>query len=153
MISHEEAVFPSVTLAALNEVAQNIANRVEGCNVWLFRGEMGSGKTTLIKAVCRILGVTETMSSPSFAIVNEYESSDKRKIYHFDFYRLEREIEAIDIGVEEYFYSGFPCFIEWPEKIPSLIPLQHANVTIHIESNTNRTIAIAVHDGKKENRF
>jgi tRNA threonylcarbamoyladenosine biosynthesis protein TsaE len=93
------------------------------------------------------------MSSPTFSIVNEYEGHLFENIYHFDFYRIEKEIEAKDIGVDEYFYSGYPCFIEWPEKIPSLIPLQHAEVTIQVESNTTRTIAIAIHDGKKENRF
>lgn len=153
MITRQDVVFTSVTLDGLGEVAQDIVNKLEAFKVWLFRGEMGSGKTTLIKKVGKICGVTAVMSSPTFSIVNEYEGALFEHIYHFDFYRIEKEIEAKDIGVEEYFYSGYPCFIEWPEKIPSLIPLPHAEVTIQVESNTKRTISIAVHDGKKENRF
>jgi tRNA threonylcarbamoyladenosine biosynthesis protein TsaE len=143
----------SVTLDALDEVAREIVNMLDTYKVWLFRGEMGSGKTTLIKKVGTASGVADTISSPTFAIVNEYAGGAFERIYHFDFYRIEKEIEAIDIGVEEYFYSGYPCLIEWPEKIPSLIPLQHAEVIIQVDTSTKRTIAIAVHDGKKENRF
>jgi tRNA threonylcarbamoyladenosine biosynthesis protein TsaE len=149
----EGSVFQSVTLVDLTSIARYIAERINACKVWLFRGEMGSGKTTLIKEICRIKGVTEVMSSPTFSIVNEYPSPESGKIYHFDFYRIKNELEAIDIGTEEYFYSGYPCLIEWPEKIPSLIPSSFAEVTIQVETNTKRTIAIAVHDGKKENRI
>ncbi len=153
MITEGDRVFTSVTLEDLEDVAQEIVTLLGVYKVWLFRGEMGAGKTTLIKKVGAAAGVLETMSSPTFAIVNEYAGGTFEKIYHFDFYRIEKEIEAIDIGVEEYFYSGYPCLVEWPEKIPSLIPLQHAEVTIQVDTNTKRTIAIAVHDGKKENRF
>jgi tRNA threonylcarbamoyladenosine biosynthesis protein TsaE len=148
-----DGVFRSVALFDLDIVAQEIVRRLDTINVWLFHGEMGSGKTTLIKAVCKALGVEEATSSPTFSIVNEYQTIAKKKIYHFDFYRIKNEAEAADIGTEEYFYSGYPCFIEWPEKIPSLIPLQYADVTIQVETNTKRTIAITVHDGKKENRI
>lgn len=148
-----DGVFRSVALLDLDTVAQEIVRRLDTINVWLFHGEMGSGKTTLIKAVCKALGVAEATSSPTFSIVNEYQTIAKKKIYHFDFYRIKNEAEAADIGTEEYFYSGYPCFIEWPEKIPSLIPLQYAEVTIQVETNTKRTIAITVHDGKKENRI
>ncbi len=153
MITEGDRVFTSVTLEDLEDVAQEIVTLLGVYKVWLFRGEMGAGKTTLIKKVGAAAGVLETMSSPTFAIVNEYAGGTFEKIYHFDFYRIEKEIEAIDIGVEEYFYSGYPCLVEWPEKIPSLIPLQHAEITIQVDTNTKRTIAIAVHDGKKENRF
>jgi tRNA threonylcarbamoyladenosine biosynthesis protein TsaE len=153
VITQEREVFTAVTLASLEKVAQEIVRRITTCRIWLFHGEMGSGKTTLIKMVCKILGVTGPMSSPTFSIVNEYENDNGEKLYHFDFYRIEKEIEAKDIGIEEYFYSGHPCFVEWPEKIPSLIPLHYAEVNIQVESNTKRTIAIALHDGKKENRF
>jgi tRNA threonylcarbamoyladenosine biosynthesis protein TsaE len=153
VITHEAVVFSCVTLETLGEVAQEVVSRLSTCKVWLFRGEMGSGKTTLIKNIGKTSGVIDLMSSPTFSIINEYEGGRFEKVYHFDFFRIEKEIEAIDIGVEEYFYSGYPCFIEWPEKIPSLIPLQHGEVTIQVETNTKRTIAIAVHDGKKENRF
>lgn len=151
MITEGDRVFTSVTLEDLEDVAQEIVTLLGVYKVWLFRGEMGAGKTTLIKKVGAAAGVLETMSSPTFAIVNEYAGGTFEKIYHFDFYRIEKEIEAIDIGVEEYFYSGYPCLVEWPEKIPSLIPLQHAEITIQVDTNTKRTIAIAVHDGKKEN--
>jgi tRNA threonylcarbamoyladenosine biosynthesis protein TsaE len=147
------SVFQSVTLVDLTSIAKYIAERINACKIWLFRGEMGSGKTTLIKEICRAQGVTEVMSSPTFSIVNEYPSHDSGKIYHFDFYRIKNELEAIDIGIEEYFYSGYPCLVEWPEKIPSLIPPSFAEVTIQVETNTKRTIAIAIHDGKKENRI
>lgn len=146
-------VFQSVTLPDLELVAQAIIENLNTVKVWLFHGEMGSGKTTLIKTVCKKLGVTEPMSSPTFSIVNEYQTVTQDKIYHFDFYRIRNEVEAVDIGTEEYFYSGHPCFIEWPEKIPSILPLQYADVIIQADTNTKRTIAITVHDGKKENRI
>ena len=152
-MTHEDGMFTSATLADLSTVAQNIVGNINACRVWLFHGEMGSGKTTLIKEVCKILGVQDVMSSPTFSIVNEYRTRDLNTIYHFDFYRIKNETEAIEIGTEEYFYSGNPCFVEWPEKIPTLIPMPHAEVTIQVETNTKRTIAIAVHDGKKENRL
>jgi tRNA threonylcarbamoyladenosine biosynthesis protein TsaE len=149
----DNGVFRSVTESDLMLVAKEIVRGINDIRVWLFHGEMGSGKTTLIKLVCKILGVTEGTSSPTFSIVNEYQTINKEKIYHFDFYRIRNEVEAVDIGTEEYFYSGDPCFIEWPEKIPSLIPSLYAEVKIEFESNTQRTIAIAVHDGKEENRI
>jgi len=152
-MTREDGVFRSVTLSDLESLAQEIVGKLNAVTVWLFRGEMGSGKTTLIKTMCKVLGVEEAMSSPTFSIINEYQTIDKKKIYHFDFYRIKDEVEAIDIGTEEYFYSGYPCFIEWPEKIPSLIPLQYAEVNIQVETDTKRIIAFAVHDGKKENRI
>ena len=147
----EEVMYRGVSLAELKTVAEEIARLTYGIKVWLFHGELGSGKTTLIKTICQKMGVHEAMSSPTFAIVNEYEAKDY-KIFHFDFYRIKTEAEAYDIGTEDYFYSGFPCFIEWPEKIPSLIPPIFAEVSISIENETQRTIAISVHDGKEENR-
>ena len=135
----------------LGEVAQNFLTKAAHCPVWLLHGEMGSGKTTFIKSLCRKLGVKDATSSPTFSIVNEYKTADNKKVYHFDFYRIKNEAEAYDIGAEEYFYSGNLCFIEWPEKIPSLIPAEHVDVSITVENQNHRTIALSVHDGKEKN--
>lgn len=147
------AVFKKVTLAELERVAQEVLNGAKGFSVIVFHGEMGSGKTTLIKAMGQVSGVTDTMSSPTFSIVNEYHTGTGEKIFHFDFYRLRRETEAYDIGAEEYFDSGNLCLIEWPEKIPSLLPDRFAEVFLTVEDNTHRTIAFSIHDGKEEKRI
>lgn len=144
-------VFRSVGLQELEVVAREIAERTEDVHVWLFYGEMGAGKTTLIKAVGQAMGVFDPMSSPTFSIVNEYERKGRGVVYHFDFYRIRDEAEAYNIGVDEYFYSGNPCLVEWPEKIPSLIPDRYGRVDIQTESKTHRTIVISVHDGEEEN--
>ncbi len=107
--------------------------------IFLFYGEMGAGKTTLIKSLCEFLGVTEPVTSPTFSIVNEYRGADS-KIYHFDFYRLKNETEALDLGYEEYFYSGAYCFIEWPEKIPNLLPEHYIRVKIEVTGANSRQI-------------
>lgn len=149
----EVRTFSSVTLDDLNRVATALAEHVTRYKVWLFHGEMGAGKTTLIKEVCDAIGVVDNMSSPTFSIVNEYATKDNKKVFHFDFYRIKNEAEAVDIGTEEYFYSNHPCFIEWAEKIPSLIPLTYAEVSIQVEDDIHRTIVLSVHDGEKENRL
>jgi tRNA threonylcarbamoyladenosine biosynthesis protein TsaE len=148
-----QQVFNGVTLKDLGAVAEAIAERASKYRIWLFRGDMGAGKTTLIKAVGAALGVTETMSSPTFSIVNQYEAGVNGSVYHFDFYRIRHEAEAYDIGADEYFYSGDLCFIEWPEKIPTLIPAVHGSVTIEATDSTHRIIVITVHDGEEENRI
>ena len=102
----EESVFRSVTISDLESVAHEIVGRLNTITVWLFRGEMGSGKTTLIKMVCKALGVEDVMSSPTFSIVNEYQTVDHQKVFHFDFYRIKNEVEAIDIGMSDGFFSG-----------------------------------------------
>lgn len=96
----------------------------------LLHAGMGVGKTTLIKAIARQLGVTSMTSSPTFSLVNEYETESGDTLYHFDLYRLNSETEAYDMGLDEYFYSGNLCLIEWPEKTPNLIPLDHTSITI-----------------------
>ncbi len=96
----------------------------------LFHAGMGVGKTTLIKALARQLGVKDITSSPTFSLVNEYETDLGDTLYHFDLYRLNTEEEAYDMGIDEYFYSGNLCLIEWPEKTPNLIPLDHTTITI-----------------------
>ncbi|MDR3193764.1 MAG: tRNA (adenosine(37)-N6)-threonylcarbamoyltransferase complex ATPase subunit type 1 TsaE [Tannerella sp.] len=109
--------------------------------VFAFHGRMGAGKTTFIKAVCEELGVEDVINSPTFAIVNEYRSATTGElIYHFDFYRIQRPAEAQDIGVEDYFYSGALCFIEWPEKIAALLPDDAASVRITDDEDGTRRI-------------
>jgi len=102
---------------------------------------MGAGKTTLIKLLCACLGATDPVTSPTFSIVNEYNCTGN-KIYHFDFYRLKNQTEAFDMGYEEYFYSGAYCFIEWPEKIPDLLPEHHIKIQINVMLNNSRQIII-----------
>ena len=128
------------TLADLDEVAKDLLTAAKSERVWLFHGEMGAGKTTLIKAICRMLGVHSVMTSPTFSIVNEYEGSNGEVFYHFDFYRLKNEEEAYDIGVEEYLDSGRLCLIEWPERIQSLLPPSRFEINLEIESPTHRRI-------------
>jgi len=113
----------------LEEVAQQIITS-NPKKVILFHGEMGVGKTTLIKQLCKTLGVVGATSSPTFSLVNEYEADANQLIYHFDFYRLNKEEEALDMGIDDYLYSGNWCFIEWAEKIPNLIPETHSVITI-----------------------
>jgi tRNA threonylcarbamoyladenosine biosynthesis protein TsaE len=117
---------------SLNEI-ESVAQKVldtKPNEVILFHGEMGAGKTTFIKALVKKLGVTGSTSSPTFSLVNEYEAANNQLVYHFDFYRLKKEIEALDMGVDEYLYSGNWCFIEWAENIPNLIPELHSIITI-----------------------
>ena len=142
-----------VTVEGLGEVADVFLEKAGSVPVWLFSGEMGSGKTTFIKTLCSRVGVKDVMSSPTFSIVNEYKTADGKKVYHFDYYRIRNEAEAYDIGSEEYFYSGSLCLIEWPEKIPSLIPAEYAEVSITVENQNHRTIALSVHDGKEKKRI
>jgi tRNA threonylcarbamoyladenosine biosynthesis protein TsaE len=117
------------SLEELPSVAKQLIKSFDGQKVIAFYGEMGAGKTTLIKAICEELGVADNISSPTFSIVNEYKSP-KGKIYHFDFYRLKSIGEAYDLGYEDYFYSKAYCLIEWPEKIADLMPLEYEKVTI-----------------------
>jgi tRNA threonylcarbamoyladenosine biosynthesis protein TsaE len=117
---------------SLDEI-EDVARSVVAQNpekVILFYGEMGVGKTTFIKELAKELGVTEATSSPTFSIVNEYQSIYNQVVYHFDFYRLKKETEALDMGVEEYLYSGSWCFIEWAEQIPNLIPESYSVISI-----------------------
>ena len=108
----------------------------------LFNGEMGVGKTTLIKQLCKNLGVEDATSSPTFSLVNEYYTSNNQIVYHFDFYRLNKETEALDMGVDDYLYSGNWCFIEWSEKIASLIPEEHSVVTIKLLADGKRELKL-----------
>lgn len=128
-------------LDQIEEVAEQIIKNTKH-KIILFDAQMGAGKTTLIKAIIKKLGVTDATSSPTFSLVNEYVSSQNKKIYHFDLYRLNSEEEAYDFGIEEYLYSDSWCFIEWPEKAPNLIPENHSKININILPDLNRNLIL-----------
>ena len=132
-------------LKELDEVAEKIIKFADNFTIWTFEGEMGVGKTTLIKAIGKHMGVLDTIQSPTFSIVNEYQTLEEDTIYHFDFYRLNNESEALDLGYEEYFYDQYYCFIEWPTKIASLIPKKHLKIIMKLESDS-RTIELIKHE-------
>ena len=129
------------SLNEINEVAKKIiASNPQ--KVILFNGEMGAGKTTLIKYLCKELGINNNTSSPTFSLVNEYQITINQLVYHFDFYRLKNQSEALDMGVEDYLYSGHWCFIEWAENIKDLIPENHSRLTISILEDGKRQIVL-----------
>ena len=127
----------------IQTVAAEFIRTYSGCRIFAFTGELGSGKTTFIKALCRELGVTDLVSSPSFAIIHEYQSEHFGKLYHFDFYRVEKLEEAYDIGYEDYFYSGNYCFIEWADKAEPLLPNGTVNVHIALDENSGRILEVS----------
>ncbi len=129
----------------ISEVAKKLIKAGIGLSVWALYGEMGAGKTTLVKALVATLGVQETTASPTFSIVNEYHDSNNKSIYHFDFYRIKNESEAFDIGTDEYFDSGNLCLVEWPEKIPSLLPSSHFEIQLEIIDEQTRLIRYRKH--------
>lgn len=116
-----------------------IDNMGEG-HVFAFYGKMGAGKTTFIKAICEELGVTDVITSPTFAIVNDYTAGNGQHIYHFDFYRIKKLEEVYDMGYEEYFYSGSLCFLEWPELIEDILPGDAVKVTITQQNDGSRVV-------------
>ena len=129
-------------ISRLPEAAAEFIREMGGRKVFAFYGEMGAGKTTFIAEICRQLGVSDDSGSPTFSIVNEYRSGAGEPIYHFDFYRIEDPEEALDLGAEEYFYSGDLCLIEWPERIGNLLPEDATEVEIRVESDGSRTVKI-----------
>ena len=130
------------SLDEINDVAKKILEQNLN-KVILFYGEMGVGKTTFIKALAKEIGVYEATSSPTFSLVNEYQTINSQVIYHFDFYRLNSEIEALDMGIDEYLYSGNWCFIEWAEKIPNLVPESHSVISISLHSDGRRSLKLS----------
>ena len=129
----------------LNEIAQAaqaFIDAMDGRRIFAFYGAMGAGKTTFIRALCRALGVEDTVTSPTFAIVNEYATSEGEPLYHFDFYRIRRLSEAYDMGCEEYFQSGHLCLIEWPELVEDALPEETVRVTIETLPDGRRSITM-----------
>lgn len=124
------------------EVAEEFINYFKDNRLFAFKGKMGAGKTTFIKALCEVLKVKDTVCSPTFAIVNVYLTENEEEIYHFDFYRLNSPSQAFDIGIEEYFYSGNYCFMEWAENIEELIPEDCLWVEIEEMEDKSRRLSI-----------
>ena len=131
----------SYQLSDLSEIARWLLESSTS-RVLLFNGPMGSGKTTLIKEITHQLGVEHVTSSPTFSLVNEYHGKNDDIIYHFDFYRIEDEEEAYDMGIEEYFDSDAWCFVEWPEKVQNVLPLESVVIKLTINQDNTRTIEI-----------
>lgn len=127
----------------LKPVAQAIIKLFDGCDVFLLEGDLGAGKTTLVKTICNELGVEDEVSSPTFSIVNQYDY-DKGILYHFDFYRLKQEEEAYDIGFEEYLYSGNKCFIEWPDRVSGILDeADYLTIKITTADDNSRNIVVS----------
>lgn len=130
------------TLSDLNVVADKFLHLNRDKKVFAFFGPMGVGKTTFIKALCNELGVVEIVTSPTFALVNEYQTGSGETIYHFDFYRIEKLEEVFDFGYEDYFFSGNYCFIEWPDKVAEILPENVVFVQMVENEDGSRTINI-----------
>ncbi|MBO5704319.1 MAG: tRNA (adenosine(37)-N6)-threonylcarbamoyltransferase complex ATPase subunit type 1 TsaE [Bacteroidaceae bacterium] len=137
--------FKITSIETIDAVAQSfVMKAMQEDAVFAFRGQMGAGKTTFIKALCEALGVEDVVTSPTFSIVNEYRSeSTGELIYHFDFYRIKNLNEAYDMGCEDYFYSGAVCFIEWPELVEDLLPGNTVWVDIVVEEDGTRTVKLS----------
>lgn len=129
------------TVDGLVSIAEAILADKSEDRIFALEAKMGAGKTTLIKALCKALGVEETVSSPTFSLVNEYETADSHPVFHFDFYRIKKLEEVFDIGYEEYFYSGEYCFIEWPAMVLELLPESYVYVSIEVNDNDERVIS------------
>lgn len=140
-MSISSKIFSLNSLDELPEVATAILDYAQGYTFFAFEGEMGAGKTTLIKQLCLSLGVKDHVSSPTFSIVNEYQS-ERGTIFHFDFYRIKSEVEAFDMGFEEYFYADALCLVEWPSKIASLLPKRRVEVSLEKTSFNGRNVEV-----------
>lgn len=128
----------------LSRLAEDLIAFAGDRKVWIFKGEMGAGKTTFIREICAALKVEQNVSSPTFSLVNEYNRENGQKVFHFDFYRINSPKEAVDIGCEEYFYGSDICLIEWPEKILNLLP-EHLVVVTILDLDGKRKITFS-HD-------
>ncbi len=142
-MSHTETKIAVSSLDALPAAAAQLRAALADHTIVLFEGEMGAGKTTFIKALCENLGVPAAeVSSPTFALVNEYRDTQNKPIYHFDFYRLDNSEEALGMGALEYFDSGYLCLIEWPSRVADLLPSRHLLVTLTVTGPSSRELKI-----------
>ena len=135
-----QQTFVCTGLHELNVIAKKIIDSLNGKKILALIGEMGAGKTTLIQALCKNLGVTDAVTSPTFAIMNEYKTKESQPVFHFDFYRIESVTEAFDLGYEQFLFSNNYCFIEWAEKISTLLPQNCATVFIRVEDGKRKII-------------
>jgi tRNA threonylcarbamoyladenosine biosynthesis protein TsaE len=131
------------SLEEINAISNKILEQ-NPKKVVIFNADMGVGKTTFIKSLLKNLGVIDTISSPTFSLINEYKTIDNQTVYHFDFYRLKSENEAYDFGVEEYLYSNHWCFIEWAEKIPNLLPQDYSIIDLELLDNGKRKLVLTI---------
>ena len=129
------------SLEDLSEIARELIASAKNKTL-LFYGQMGVGKTTLIKEICKALKVQDSISSPTFSLVNEYQTIDNAKVFHFDFYRITDEEEALDMGIEDYLYNNDWCLIEWPENIENLLPLDAVEIHLSILDDNKRNIQL-----------
>lgn len=127
-------------IGELDRAAQEFIEHIGGYSVIAFYGAMGAGKTTFIKALCKRMGIVDNVNSPTFNIINEYRTAQGESVFHFDFYRIERPAEALDVGFEEYAYSGDLCLIEWPENIEQILPLDTLKVQISVQEDDSRIL-------------
>jgi len=134
-------IFQLKSIDKIDQVAEQFIAAMGDHKLFAFYGEMGAGKTTFIKALCDELRVIDVVNSPTFAIANDYETALGDRVYHFDFYRLKTPQEALGFGVEDYFYSGHICFMEWPEQIGNLLPTDSVVVNITVNDDGSRTIS------------
>ncbi len=138
----------SYSLDEIDSVTKKLIDLAGEDKIWVFKGEMGAGKTTLIKSLAKAFDIIDQVSSPTFGIVNHYENRHQKEFYHFDFYRIDNPMEALDIGIEEYFYSGNYCWLEWAERIGSFLPEQFFLIEIITDSPKQRTLNLQhVNDG------
>ena len=130
------------SLDEIQKTARSFLDHFADKKIFAFYGPLGSGKTTFIKSLCKELNAEDNVSSPSFSIINEYVSEENGEIYHLDFYRLEKQEEAYDLGYEEYFYTGKLCFIEWPELVKDILPEETIHVRIKTDSAGARLLEV-----------
>ena len=133
-------------LSELTDIATEIVEFSTGFSVLLFSGELGAGKTAVIKEVCKSKGVLDGVTSPTFAIINEYLTADGDPIFHFDFYRLKSELEISNLGLDEYFDSGHLCLVEWPERLGTHVPNRYVKIRIEAEGPESRTFELEKHE-------